>query len=266
MGKDDDCHDWGPPDPAKKAGSRNDLKDPLLQGSVNTRLYDEGEGEDYTDPHKQDDEMAKQDRRSLCISMLTLALSIPALIGAWCWPALVIGLVSGTVTAAARKTGHWISFFITLTMMILVNSFIIYTRKHRYGSWFHVNGPLCFTLLAVPLIMADLMRHVLQDQGIWEECDRGDSVNGFIWDSDKCRWSSSQYHCTLMPPHCIPDKDENMGHLSMVGILFTIFFTYSGFVCLFIGVLWNASIVKKLKEIKSKWRELRGKESIIADV
>lgn len=43
-----------------------------------------------------------------------------------------------------------------------------------------------------------------------------------------------------------------------MGILFTICFTYLGFVCLFIGTLWNANIVKKLGEIKRKWRELRG--------
>lgn len=146
-------------------------------------------------------------------------------------------------------------------MMILVNAFIYKTKKQRFGSWFHVNGPLLFTLFAVPLIMADLVRHLLQDHGAWNECDRDP---GEIWPA-KCKWSSSQYKCevaydptnTTRGYQCVPNSDENMKHLSLVGVLFTIVCTYSGFLMLFIGVLWNAQIVKKLKEIKKQWTVLR---------
>jgi len=145
-------------------------------------------------------------------------------------------------------------------MMILVNCFIFWTLKNRSrnkGCW-HYWGPLTFTMIAVPLIMADLVRHLLQDGGVWPECERAAHE---VWPS-KCNWSSSQYKCYLTPSDspntCVDGKDENMAHLSPMGILFTICFTYLGFVCLFIGTLWNANIVKKLGEIKRKWRELRG--------
>jgi len=86
------------------------------------------------------------DKKGLIMSMVILLLSIPALIGAWCWPALVIGLISGTVTAAARVLGHYISFGVTATMMIGVNSYILYCcmtkrrkqpfcKKYDHWSW-----------------------------------------------------------------------------------------------------------------------------------
>jgi len=138
-------------------------------------------------------------------------------------------------------------------MMICVNGFIYYTKKNRWGTWWRINGPLCFTLLAVPLIMADLVRHLLQDYDIWKECPR-DGPPKFTWNSS-CTWYSNQYKCTHPPPGCCPN--ENMAHLSPMGWLFTFFFTYTGFACLFVGVLWNANIIKKLKEIKEEWRRLR---------
>merc|ERR1719513_224250 len=103
-------------------------------------------------------------------------------------------------------------------MMLLVNSFIFWSLKNRdrgKGCW-HYWGPL---------IMADLVRHVLQDTGVWKECDRPPDV---IWDSS-CTWSSSQYRCSELPAvGCVPNSHENMAHLSVVGVLFTICCTYGG--------------------------------------
>jgi hypothetical protein len=45
--------------------------------------------------------------------------------------------------------------------------------------------------------------------------------------------------------------------LNAVGIIFTYAITYTGFALLAIGTLWNANIVKKLREIRSQWRALR---------
>jgi len=102
--------------------------------------------------------------------------------------------------------------------------------------------------------MADLVRHVLQDTGVWKECNRAPDV---IWDSS-CNWASNQFKCSELPKvGCVPSSHENMAHLSYIGVLFTICFTYIGFALLFIGVLWNANIVKKLKEIRQQWIELR---------
>jgi len=236
--EDEDCNTWGPPPQGsgnQDFGAKKDLETPLLN---------DGEEEE------------KESRKTLCISIFTLLMSIPALIGAWCWPALVIGLISGSVSAGARKLGHWISFGITLLMMVLVNCFIFWSLKNRSKrkGFCHYWGPFILTLCCVPLIMADLVRHVLQDTGVWKECDRPPDV---IWDSS-CTWASNQFKCSELPAvGCVPNSHENMAHLSIVGVLFTICFTYCGFALLFIGTLWNANIVKKLKEIKQQWIELR---------
>ena len=50
---------------------------------------------------------------------------------------------------------------------------------------------------------------------------------------------------------------ESMNHLSPVGIIFTATLTYSGFILLAVGALWNANIVKKIKKLKDKCRELK---------
>jgi hypothetical protein len=69
------------------------------------------------------------------------------------------------VSAAARTMGHWISFGITLALMLLVGAFLFRTSAYghrsgliRWRRW----GPLTVFCFAVPLIMADLVRHMLQ--------------------------------------------------------------------------------------------------------
>jgi hypothetical protein len=151
--------------------------------------------------------------------------------------------------------GHWISFGITLAMMVVIITVVVYSLKKRPAKLGFIQryGPLICTIIAAPLIMADLTRHVLQDTNIWKECER---QPGEIW-GDNCLWSSSQYRCTLPSPHCIPDDQENMAHLSPMGIVFTIIFTYVGFIFLTIGTLWNANIVSKIRQIKKQWILLR---------
>lgn len=142
--------------------------------------------------------------------------------------------------------------------MLAVDLFMYYSLKNRRtdkGRCFYYGPVMLTTLAATPLILADLIRHVLQDVDIWKECDRAPNV---IWNDD-CLWSSSQYHCTLPPSHCIPDDMENMTNLSFIGVLFTIVFTYSGFICLALGTLWNADICSKCSDMKQQWRELRAK-------
>lgn len=60
--------------------------------------------------------------------------------------------------------------------------------------------------------------------------------------------------------NCVPPEQENIHHLSFIGVLFTIIFTYTGFVLLATGTLWNADIIHKLAEIKTKWKKLRAKQ------
>jgi hypothetical protein len=141
--------------------------------------------------------------------------------------------------------------------MVFVILYLWWGSRKRGGSRWQKYGPLYVCIAATPLILADLVRHILQDTGVWKECQR---PAGEIWSSD-CTWSSSQYHCTEAAPHgCIPTKEENLTNLSMIGWLFTIFFTYFGFALLIVGTMWNANIIDKCKDVRRKWRQLRATE------
>lgn len=174
-------------------------------------------------------------------------------------------------------------------MMVLVNGFMIHSLKHRIRrrGFKHYYGPLICTLVAAPLIMADLTRHVLSDWNVWQWC--GNNLDfpriNQTWDNDVCFWSSTEYVCDVVccvPGQwnnepagtyplapldegeactcdlCTPPSQENIHHLSFIGWLFTICFTYAGFIMLATGTLWNASIIKKLRAMRERWRELRG--------
>mmetsp|Transcript_63251 Transcript_63251/g.149902 ORF Transcript_63251/g.149902 Transcript_63251/m.149902 type:complete len:117 (+) Transcript_63251:333-683(+) len=116
--------------------------------------------------------------------------------------------------------------------MLAVVAFVAHSTKKRKGDSWNVYGPLMLISLAVPLIMADLFRHLLQDQKIWPSP------------------SSSQYRHGC--------ETENIKCLSAIGAMFTIVFTYSGFILLAIATMWNANLIDKIKKIRKQWKRLRG--------
>jgi len=122
-------------------------------------------------------------------------------------------------------------------MMIGLSIYIGYHARTRYGTHMQKYGPVYMTILSSFLVMADLTRHILEDYEVWPER----MSNG---------WGSGEYQ-----ENC---ATEDMDCLSTVGILFTIVFTYSGFLFLAIATLWNANICDKLKDMKAEWRRLRG--------
>jgi len=247
--------------------------------------------------------------------------------------------------------------------------------KSRVTRW----GPTFLLSFAIPFIMADLCRHIIQDYGVWPECGNNEMysrINSTDPFPASCTWSSDQYHCehsccvpmwsnttnnwdspqsTYFPADkatvtaqfavslnaagddlrfpagfdsskqpwrifsyplvfdmtgtvniakggknkyprgtckygvneetgycwltdqtlsyedqlatlnggacdcdsCLPNSHEAIGYLSPVGIIFTIVFTYTGFILLAVAVMWNADIVKKFKTIGAQWKELR---------
>lgn len=84
--------------------------------------------------------------------------------------------------------------------------------------------------------MADLTRHVLQDSGFWT------GPSSSMYDEECC----SKYSCHGL---------HGIGCLSVTGWLFTLIFTYSGFLCLIIGVLLAADLPHK---VRSLWAGMRG--------
>jgi len=149
-----------------------------------------------------------------------------------------MGLVGGTVTASARALGHSLSFGVTLAMLMGMIAFVAFgSTKRGGGTYLHQYGPLYLTLLSFPLIMADPLRHVLQDVNAWPAP------------------GSSQYRSDC--------AHEDFTCLTTVGWLFTVVMTYSGFICLIVGSFWSANIIDRLKDIRAKWRELRGKSGSV---
>eukprot|EP00456_Euglypha_rotunda_P007721 TRINITY_DN1139_c0_g1_i1.p1 TRINITY_DN1139_c0_g1~~TRINITY_DN1139_c0_g1_i1.p1 ORF type:complete len:125 (-),score=5.98 TRINITY_DN1139_c0_g1_i1:198-572(-) len=121
-------------------------------------------------------------------------------------------------------------------MMVALIAYVGWHSRTRWGSHWQKYGPTYLTIASTILILADLIRHVLEDQDVWP----ARLSNG---------WGSDEYSEGC--PH------ENMHCLSTVGWLFTVVATYSGFLLLVIGTMWNANICDKVKDIKAEWRRLR---------
>jgi len=124
-------------------------------------------------------------------------------------------------------------------MMIGLAIYIGWGSRRRKGTHCHRWGPTYLTVIAGFLIMADLTRHIMEDINAWPE----HMGKNYLWGSGEYR------------DDC---HEETMRCLSLMGVLFTIVATYTGFLFLVIGTMWNANIVDKLKEIKAEWRRLRG--------
>jgi hypothetical protein len=120
-------------------------------------------------------------------------------------------------------------------MMVGMVGYMVYNaNKYRWGRHCTKYGPAWLAAVAALLIMADLSRHVAQDIDLWPAG----------------QWpGSSQYRSGC--------EDEDMACLSVVGWLFTVVATYTGFTLLFIATMWNAKICEKLKDFRRKWAELR---------
>jgi len=139
----------------------------------------------------------------------------------------VISILGGTVTAAARQMSHLISFIVTFAMLVAMAAYTLYHAKSRFGSHCNKYGPTYMVVASIPLIMLELVHHVLVDHGYWNQ--------------------------NMYKPHCV----GNMKCLNIYGIFIVIVATYLGFALMFWGSLWNANFVDKLQDIRTKWRELR---------
>lgn len=105
--------------------------------------------------------------KSRIISMCTLLLSIPALIGGWCWPAILLSLVGVGASNLSRSIGHYISFGLTFFMMLAVFYLVLSGKRRRKGTFIQVWGPLLMMGLSFFLVMSDQTRHLLQDIEVW---------------------------------------------------------------------------------------------------
>src|SRR5687767_9203899 len=102
-------------------------------------------------------------------------------------------------------------------MMLVLMAYTARTSQRRSGTKWQRYGPMILVMVSVPLVMADPTRHVLQDANIWKPP------------------SSSEYRAGC--------HSETIRCLSVLGVFFTIIFTYVGFACLILGTLWYANVL-----------------------
>jgi len=135
--------------------------------------------------------------------------------------------------------GHVVGLAVTAAMLIGMLVYTIYSLRNRWGECWRKYGPLIFVCIAFPMIIAEPLRHILQDNDVWT----GDSVKIY---RDGCE--SGYLDC-----------------LSLTGWIITFTATYLGFALLFIGSLWNADICYTCEKIRDKWRKLRNVDQLEAE-
>lgn len=193
----------------------------------------------------------------------------------------MLPLLGVAISTGARHAAHIVTLIIDVAVIGGLCVYVTHKardRDHPPTKW-HRWGPTFLCWMAFPFVLADPLRHTLNDYELWASCHRSCHEK---WPS-RCEWSSEQYRCELIcgeefsPPfnstacgqlpdgsfprvdcECVHTADERITHLSAVGWLFTIIFTYFGFALFMVGNLWNANILGKCREIRHKYRVLRG--------
>ena len=172
----------------------------------------------------EENDSKAQQKPSIIASIATLLLTLPALLGTCCWPVLIAGVLGITATAEAKVFSHTFSLVLTAVVLTNLTQFVWQKASVKPGVHSHWQryGPTYLLALATPLILADQVRHALQDANIWPQP------------------SSSMYQ---------DDCDTSAFNwcLTTVGWIFTIFATYTGFSLMVISVLWQTRFITKLK-------------------
>lgn len=177
-------------------------------------------------------------------------------------------------TAGLNALAHSVTFGINLAVFTNLAQYM-YTgtkaRRDYAGSHLRKWGPLYCVCLATVGVMADLIRHLINDANNWYLV--GPTGDKLHFDFDSCIYSipsvsgSSQCAQKGVPgPFQVTEEnalgiDMSMynedGSLSVYGWVFTIMGTWTGFAFLFVGILWYTGIVGKMRR---QYAQLRGTE------
>uniref|UniRef100_A0A7S0RWP3 Uncharacterized protein n=1 Tax=Chlamydomonas leiostraca TaxID=1034604 RepID=A0A7S0RWP3_9CHLO len=136
-----------------------------------------------------------------------------------------------TATAGAKAFSHTFSLALTLAVLTNLTQYTWHKVADKAGTHWQRHGPVWLLAVATPLLCADLMRHCLQDAGIWpapgssmyrDDCDEVAGLKGL-----RC--------------------------LTLVGWIFSILCTYSGFIMMVTAVVWSANLHGK---IHAAWSQI----------
>lgn len=92
------------------------------------------------------------------------------------------------------------------------------------------------------------------------KCNNTNGTDFCVGGGDSCETPNCDSRDKIVTYECVCDLcvfDESFLFLAPVGIIFTATLTYTGFILLAIGSLWNADIVTKMKKISQMCKELK---------
>eukprot|EP00439_Symbiodinium_sp_Y106_P003591 s1767_g1.t1 len=120
-------------------------------------------------------------------------------------------------------------------------------------------GPFFCILASLFLCMADLTRHLVNDA--WgtscTELPDGDTLGIFGSGGGAPQLLGSNFNKYCQPGN-VANEYTSTGALSVWGWLFTIFFTWSGFAFLLVGICWAISLPRK---VATQWRTIRARRA-----
>ena len=164
----------------------------------------------------------RETKSSLLATVCTLILTLPALLGSCCWPLLVAGFLGISSTLAARVASHSFSLAISLSVLTNLIQLFYHSSQVKPGTNWQRFGPTYLLALATSLILADQVRHVLQDSEIWSP-----PASNMYQDDCDATW----FKWCLTP----------------VGWIFAVACTYLGFTLMVVAVLLQTKFITKIK-------------------
>ena len=163
------------------------------------------------------------------------------------------------MTDGARVLSHTISFWLTailLSAMLAATAYGTRARAQLQSSRIGVYGPLCLMAVAALLVIADPLRRVLQNGGVWTDPSSSAFRDG-CGEGWKCLTTtgilfmavSRAAHnlTTLTRVVTVATQVADSRHLSVASHFLCSFvqqvFTYTGFAALFTASLWSGNLL-----------------------
>lgn len=176
-------------------------------------------------------------------------------------------------TGGLNAFAHSLTFGINLAIFTNLAQYM-YTdtvrRRHNIRSRWIKWGPFSCIILATIGVMADLVRHLINDSNNWFLVNASNPNQKMTFDFDNCVYGvpvivgNSQCSSAGTGPFVVSEVNalgldlsmyNDDGSLSFYGWTFTIMGTWTGFAFLFIGIAWYTNICQKMRQ---QYMTLRG--------
>lgn len=162
--------------------------------------------------------------------------------------------------SSTQAFSHSLTFGLNLAVLTNMLQFMYNKRnrsKQKYISntpaktHFWIWGPCYFLFISIFLIMADLTRHLVNDSWRLQNCEKVVIVGGI-----------KKQTCEV---HAVMNEYLPTGNLSVFGIVFTVLFTWIGFLLMAIGILWGLDLPRKMYNTYRKARDAHQSDAYQAE-